>query len=130
MRLLLDTHVLLWVQLEPERLPKSVRAALESPGCERFYSPLSVWEVDLLLRKRRLELAVDLPSWLAAVAARGALREVPLSTAIVLEASRMELAHGDPVDRFLAATAKLHGLTLVTADVQLRQRRDIAVLWS
>lgn len=128
MRLLLDTHVLIWSQLDPARLSSRAAAALEECSA-RFYSPLSVWEIELLVRKRRVELNVELAAWIASAAAEHALQEAALSTAIVLEAGRMKFDHADPVDRFLAATAKIHGLTMVSADARLRQRHDVAVLW-
>jgi len=127
-RLLLDTHILLWSQLQPARLSPGVAAALDDNRNEVWISPLTIWEIFTLLEKCRVQLQVGLASWVASLAGRRRLREAFLTTAIVLAATEMRFQHRDPVDRFLAATAKVEGLTLVTADVQLLRRADIALM--
>ncbi len=127
-RLLVDTHILLWSQLEPARLSPAVAAALDDSNNEVWISPLTIWEISTLLEKRRLRLHMGLEPWVASLAGRRRLREAFLTTAIVLAATQMRFQHRDPVDRFLAATAKVEGLTLVTADAQLLRRSDIALM--
>jgi PIN domain nuclease of toxin-antitoxin system len=89
-------------------------------------SPLSAWEALLLNAKGRIRLHGDLAGWLARATAH--LREAPLTHEIVLAAHQLPLPHPDPADRFLAATAQVLGLTLVTADERLLGLGEIKTL--
>lgn len=66
--------------------------------------------------------------WLRAELASGPFREAPLTWAVAIESRRISLPHEDPADRFLAATARVHGLTLVTADARLAKLKDVDML--
>lgn len=128
MRLLLDTHVWLWALLEPTRLSQRVSAALQDPANELWLSPISTWEVLVLVSKGRVELDGDPAAWV-----RGALRSVPFKEApltheVAMRSNRMDLPHRDPADRFIAATASVYDLTLVTADERLFHSKMYSVL--
>lgn len=125
MNLLLDTHIWLWALREPERLSRRVMNELRSAQNEQWLSPVSTWEALLLQRKGRISLPADFNQWFAEATA--AFREAPLTHEIVIAAHYLAL-HSDPADRFLAATAKVLGLTLVTADERLLGLGDIATL--
>ena len=125
MKLLLDTHIWLWSLREPERLGRRLLQSLQDSNNELWLSPISTWEALLLHRKGRISILGDLDAWLAKATAR--LREAPLTSEIVLVAHQLDL-HSDPADRFLAATAKVLKLTLVTADERLLGLGDIATL--
>lgn len=125
MNLLLDTHIWLWSQIEPGKLGSRVQRELQEPGNEKWLSPISVWEAAVLHRKGRLIISGDVPSWFK-LSLRGLL-EAPLTYEIALLADQLPL-HSDPADRFLAATAKVLDLTLVTADKRLLGLGDIATL--
>ena len=114
MKLLLDTHVWLWALSEPSRLSRRVREEIRNPENELWLSPVSTWEALLLNARGRIRLPVNLADWLAQATAP--LREAPFTHEIVLLAQQLPLPHRDPADRFLAATAQIVGLTLVTAD--------------
>ncbi len=126
MKLLLDTHIWLWSLREPARLGKRVLRELRDPRNELWLSPVSTWEALLLNAKGRIRLEGDLAVWLRRATAH--LREAPLTHEIVLAAQQLPLAHPDPADRFLAATADVLGLTLVTADQRLLGLGHIATL--
>ncbi|MGH7583795.1 MAG: type II toxin-antitoxin system VapC family toxin [Gemmatimonadales bacterium] len=130
MRLLLDTHIWLWGLLEPERLAPDVRAALQSPDNELWLSPISVWEACVLAERGRLSLAAGTSSaaWIQQMVAGIPRREAPLTHEIAMVSRRLELPHQDPADRFLAATARVLDLTLVTADERLQHSDEFAVL--
>jgi PIN domain nuclease of toxin-antitoxin system len=117
LKLLLDTHVWLWALHEPSRLSHRVRDVLRNPSNELWLSPVSTWEALLLNAKGRIRLPANLSDWLTAATAP--LREAPLTHEIVLIAQQLPLPQRDPADRFLAATAQLMDLTLVTADDSL-----------
>ena len=126
MRLLLDTHIWLWGLGEPRRLGGHVRQLLRDRNNELWLSPVSTWEALLLNAQGRIRLHGDLAVWLARATAR--LREAPLTYEIVLAAHQLPLPHPDPADRFLAATAQVLGLTLVTADERLLGLGEIKTL--
>lgn len=119
MRLLLDTHIWLWSHLEPERLAPPVAAALEDRDNELWLSPLSLWEVLTLSERGRLSLVPDTEAWIAAALRHAPMQEAPLTHDVALATTAVTLDHRDPVDRFLAATARALELTLVTADARL-----------
>jgi PIN domain nuclease of toxin-antitoxin system len=116
LNLLLDTHIWLWSQLEPERIGKHIAGHLTSTGNEFWLSPVSVWEALTLMQKGRVRVNNPL-TWVEDAADQ--MREAPLTREIVRVSFALPLLHADPADRFLAATAKVLNLTLVTADRRL-----------
>jgi PIN domain nuclease of toxin-antitoxin system len=128
MDLLLDTHIWLWSVLEPRRLSSRVARALTSPDNRLWLSSISVWELVLLHRKGRIEMDQDIGAWVSQTLELLQLNEAPLTIEAVMEVPALHLSHGNPADRFLVATAKALGLTLVTEDARLLRCGDIAVL--
>jgi PIN domain nuclease of toxin-antitoxin system len=126
LRLLLDTHIWLWSLQDPSRLGKRTQQELRNPENELWLSPISTWEALTLHEKARIDLPADLDAWVARATAR--FREAPLTHEIAAVARRLPLPHRDPADRFLAATAQVLDLTLVTADVNLLGLGDISTL--
>jgi PIN domain nuclease of toxin-antitoxin system len=127
-RLLLDTHIWIWSLLDPAKLSKKVRAELESPDNELWLSPISTWELLILIEKGRVAVDKDPVPWVADVSRAVALREASLTHEVAVESRVVDLPHQDPADRFLAATARVYDLTLVTADDRLLGSRRIATL--
>ena len=116
MKLLLDTHIWLWSKLQPQRLGRRVRSELSDTSNELWLSPISVWEAVVLMQKGRVR--VDDPlAWVERAAEQ--MREAPLTREIVSVGLALPLEHADPGDRFLAGTARVLNLTLVTADQRL-----------
>ena len=128
MKLLLDTHIWVWSVLDPGRLSARVARQVLNPENEIWLSAVSVWELRLLHDKGRLKLMPDAVSWINDNLTRLNFREAPLTFEVALAISSLNLPHNDPADGFIAATAKVFGLTLVTADEQLAKLKDIAVL--
>lgn len=128
MKLLLDTHVWLWMRLDPTRLAPGARKRLEDRGHEIWLSPISAWEALQLSDRGRIELDPTPQAWIAASLASMAARIVAISMEIAIASRRISLPHEDPADRFLAATAKVHDLTLMTADERLLACREIRTL--
>jgi PIN domain nuclease of toxin-antitoxin system len=126
LKLLLDTHIWLWSLAQPRRLGRRVQRELRDRDNELWLSPISTWEALLLNAKGRIQVRGNLAEWLARASAH--LREAPLTHDIVLAAHQLPLPHRDPADRFLAATALVLGLTLVTADDRLLGLGEIATL--
>ena len=126
MKLLLDTHIWLWSLIEPERLGKHIREELQNPENEFWLSPISTWEALTLHDKGRVFLASDVNEWIARNTAP--FLEAPLTHEIAIVARQLRLIQRDPADRFLAATAQVLDLTLVTADASLLGLGEIATL--
>ncbi len=124
MRLLLDTHVWLWSLLEPARIRREVTALLASPETEKWLSPISVWETLLLADRGRLTLEPDPEVWVRLQLQRAPVRQIQLDHEIAIQSRRLRTSHKDPADRFIAATASVHELTLVTADDRLLHKPD------
>ena len=128
MKLLLDTHIWIWSNLERRRLSARVSAALESPKNELWLSPISVWELMRLTEGGRVKLDRPVTRWIADVCGAVPLRDAPLTRDVAIESRNLALNHKDPADRFIAATARVYGLTLVTADQRLLDVAGLATL--
>lgn len=128
MRLLLDTHIWLWSLLEPARLTADVREALLEPENELWLSPITIWEVSILVDRGRLTLDRPIDEWIGSAFDAAPVHEAPLTFQVALECQRMALPHRDPADRFLAASAKVFDLTLVTSDERLLELQDVSLL--
>jgi len=115
-KLLLDSHVLLWAVVEPEALSESVRSVLTDPGNTLLVSSATAWEIATKHRLGRLPQAADLIANLGSyVEALGAV-ELPITIRHSQTAGSFPTEHRDPFDRMLAAQAVLEGLTLLTSD--------------
>ncbi len=128
MKLLLDTHIWIWSLGDPHRLKSRVLKALENPENEKWISPISIWELMILVRKGRIRLNAGVEEWIAQSLQTAPVKEAPLTTEVVLATHKIHLPHQDPADAFLAATAKVFGLTLVTADARLLATKGISFL--
>ena len=115
MRLLLDTHALLWTLTEPRQLRKHARAALEDAQNDVFVSPVSVWEIAV---KRALG-KLRAPDNLEASIKEQGFTPLSLTFHHAEQAGALPPRHGDPFDRMLIAQAQAEGLILVTRDARI-----------
>jgi PIN domain nuclease of toxin-antitoxin system len=125
LNLLLDTHIWIWAKSDAARIGKRAARELSNRDNELWISPVSVWEALALMQKGRIRMENPL-LWVERAAEQ--MREAPLTNEIVRVGLALQLPHADPVDRFLAGTAKVLNLTLVTADRKLLGLGDIATL--
>jgi PIN domain nuclease of toxin-antitoxin system len=125
LKLLLDTHIWLWLFREPKRLGRRTFQELKDEKNELWLSPFSTWEVFTLHYKRRIQLHSGIAEWIAKATA--GTQEAPFTHEIALVARQLPL-HQDPADRILAATAQVLDLTLVTADERLLGLGNIRTL--
>lgn len=123
MRLLLDSHVVVWWSVYPGRLRAKVRELLAAPDHEVYLSAAVVWELGLKMARGKLRLPDDYAPRLLA----HGLEELPVSIAHAVRATVLPPLHGDPFDRLLIAQALEDGLVLVTGD-QAIMRYDVPVL--
>jgi len=125
----LDTHVLVYDALDPKRLSVRARRALEGEHGPLAASDISLWELAMLIAKRRIDPATDAAQFIQDVIDARALRVLPLTPQIAALAQSDAFGHGDPADRIIAATALAHGAALVSADRQLARTRGLRVIW-
>jgi len=123
--ILLDTHAAIWFMRDDPALGKRARAAAVTALEEDqlAISAISFWEMALLVAKGRLRTLkdpVEQRQWMI----RAGLIELPLTGDIALRAVELDDLHGDPADRFIAATAAVHDATLMTADEALLRWRS------
>lgn len=122
MKLLLDTHVLVWQLEDSSRISDAIYAEMQQSANEDqlFVSAITPWEIALLTAKGRLKLARDVNEWLEAALGLPGIHLEPLSPSIAVASTRLPgQIHGDPADRILVATARHADATLVTADHEL-----------
>lgn len=125
---LLDTHVVLWAALEPERLSDSVRALLERPRTGIYVSSASAWEIATKVRLGKLPHAQHVLDQFPAILEALVAEELPVSSAHALRAGGYTVANRDPFDRMLSAQAELQGVALVTSD-SIFAHFPVSTLW-
>ena len=120
MKLLLDTHLLLWVAGLPERLSSKAQQLIENPESELFFSAASLWEVTIKKDLGRSDFQVD-----GRLLRRGLLdngySELPIVSEHAVFIESLPTIHKDPFDRILIAQATVEGITLLTSDELVAQ---------
>jgi PIN domain nuclease of toxin-antitoxin system len=114
-RVLLDTHVFLWANVDPARLG-ATRSLLEDPGTERVVSAASSWEIAIKVGLGRLQVPEPVATWVPSRIHAIAGEALPISHAHVLGVASLPTLHRDPFDRLLVAQAQALGIPIVTAD--------------
>ena len=120
MQLLLDTHLLLWAVVEPERLEVALVGMLEDPLNTPVFSVVSLWELVIKRGLDRPDFQME-PSLLRQALLEAGWRELPVEAHHALAVGQLPPLHRDPFDRLLLAQAQADGLLLITADRQLAQ---------
>lgn len=130
MKYLLDTHVWIWMMDYPEKLPKKVRAALRKETGSLTLSLMSVWEIAKLVQKGRIDLNMPLERWVYNALDSNLVCKINLDERVAIESTRLPGSfHNDPADQIIVATARVHNLTLVTADRKILAYRHVKTLW-
>jgi PIN domain nuclease of toxin-antitoxin system len=118
MKLLLDTHLLLWATINPARLPKKARALVDDLDNELYFSVASLWEITIKRGLGRSDFDVD-PRVLYRALVDNGYAELPIAGEHAIFIGDLPPAHKDPFDRMLVAQASVEGITLLTNDRQL-----------
>jgi PIN domain nuclease of toxin-antitoxin system len=125
---LLDTHIWFWLLAEPNRIGHRARVEIARARSEVWLSPISVWELLLLVERGRVKLRDEPRRWVTNALSSTPAQEAPLNFDIVIRSRETLTSHSDPADRFIVATALIYGLTLVTADEALLEARACPLL--
>jgi PIN domain nuclease of toxin-antitoxin system len=122
---LLDTHILLWWRTEFHRLSKAqtrVLEGLEEQGQPVGLSAISLREFAMMMHRRRISVEMPLDTWMDSIEFHPLITILPLTTKIAAESVRLgDDFPRDPADQIIVATARCHGLTLITSDARIRK---------
>ena len=119
MRLLLDTHTLIWWLTEDSSLPTSARRLIASRNHDVFVSAVSAWEIATKVRLGRLDTAADLARDFSAYLAQERFESLSISIEHGIRAGSLPGSHKDPFDRMLVAQAQMENLAIVSNDAEL-----------
>lgn len=130
MTILLDTHVWIWWVMGAKQLGHAARAELDRLAGRRALalSAMSLWEAQMLHSRGRLEFPPSFADWVAVTTRSELVTVLPVDRDVVLAIDGLpESFHGDPADRCIVATARLHALALATRDARIRRSRAVEV---
>lgn len=128
MRILLDTHALLWAAEGDPRLSAAAAAIIGDGGQELLFSAVSALEIAMKHAGGRLELPDDARAWIRTRVAAFGLIELPITLDHAIEAGMLPRHHRDPWDRLLVAQARIEGVPILTADAMLL-KYEVATIW-
>ena len=120
MRLLLDTHIFLWLITGDQRLPEIMQRDILNPENEVYLSAISLWEISVKYQLGKLPLPEPPESYLPVQRERHMIASLPLDEASVSQLAKLPSIHRDPFDRILICQALEHRLTIVTVDEMIR----------
>ena len=130
--IVLDTHVWIWFISEPEVLSKQALKAVSEAVKEKkvLISSISAWEVALLVKKKRLELSLEVSDWVTKSENLPFVQFITVSNSIAVKSVNLpQPLHPDPADRIIIATALSAGVPLVTKDIKLLNYPHVKTIW-
>ncbi|MBI2313461.1 MAG: type II toxin-antitoxin system VapC family toxin [Betaproteobacteria bacterium] len=127
----IDTHALIWDALDPARLSRRAKKLIEEgfATCTLACSDISLWEIAMLMARKRLHVPAEPATFLSALLNARAVRVLPITPEIAVLSQRQDIPRGDPADRIICATALHHGAKLLSADKQLRGVPEVEIVW-
>ena len=121
MKVLLDSCTLLWLELDPARIPATLTGVLTDPATERYLSAASAWEITVKWMAGKLKLPVAPANFLAESRRRGQIVSLPIEEGALTHLPKLPRLHTDPFDRMLVCQAIEHGMTIATPDETIQQ---------
>jgi PIN domain nuclease of toxin-antitoxin system len=128
MRLLLDTHIFMWLRSEEDKVSENALAACRNRNNDLLLSLASVWEMQIKINTGKLQLNNSLANILQAEQKNNGIQLLPITLSHILDLAYLPDHHRDPFDRMLVAQCLVEDLTLVTADPILHQY-PVPILW-
>ena len=125
---LLDSHIWFWYLTGSERLPAGLCKKIDTHRDQCWLSPISVWEIGLLAARGRIAIDGDFHAWASRATELFPLKDAKLNREVALTVHESALPHRDPADHFLAATALVYDLTLMTVDRRLTKAKWLPTL--
>jgi len=129
--ILLDTHVVVWLAFEESRISPKARAAIDQARQTKGglgISDVTLYELSMLYRKHKIRISITLESFLSDVEKHFAV--LPITGRVCVRASSLPATYPrDPFDRVIGATALVEGLTLITADGEIRKSHALPTIW-
>ena len=128
---LMDTHVWIWISLDDQRsLSKKARMALiNQPAGRKWISVISCWELAKLVERGRIGFSIPLLHWIRRSLNEKDIQVADLSPEIAVESTQLTGFHRDPADQLIAATSRVLGMPVVTADTALRGYAGLEAIW-
>ncbi len=131
MKVLLDTHMLLWWYENSTKIPKPYQKILDQKEAREEtvgISIISLWEISTLISKNKIEVGLSLDQWFSELEEDPLIDVYPLNAAIILDASRLGSQFPkDPSDQIITATARYHELHLMTVDERIIDSKMVAI---
>ncbi len=130
--IVLDTNVLIRWLVWPEKLSKKANNAIEKAKSKQeiIISSISIWEICLLVKSKRLNLTVNLETWIEKLENLSYVQIVPIDNKIALKSVFLNSDfHKDPADRIIVATALVYGAKLVTKDQKILEYKEVETIW-
>ncbi|MDZ7699968.1 MAG: type II toxin-antitoxin system VapC family toxin [Deltaproteobacteria bacterium] len=130
--IVLDTHTWVWFVSDPANLSGAAKHAIESSISHNglFISSISVWEVALLVAKKRMAFSMDVVDWISMSERMSFFQFVPIDNRVALKSVHLpQPIHQDPADRIIIATAIVLGAPVVTKDVKLLKYPHVETIW-
>lgn len=130
MKVLLDSHTLLWWTLDPKRLSPNARKICRGFENEAgLVSAISVWELGIKIKRGKLDIGMPIETYADRLARLKDLEILPVTTAIWLKNLELNWDHRDPADRTIVATALIHDAALLTRDTVIRDAELVRTVW-
>jgi len=125
MKYLLDTHIRVWYLVGDSRLRPRHRRMIQDPAADLWLSAISIWEASLLIERKRFRVRETPGGWIRQALQTLPVNEAPVTFRVAEKSRQIGIPHGDPADRFIAATAAVMNIPLLTADEALIECPDI-----
>lgn len=116
MKILLDTHIFLWLLFSPEKLADNIKSAYKNQENEIFLSLVSIWEIQLKSQLGKLHLDIDLKTIIKENINSGFIKLLPIKLSHVMAIEDLPFYHKDPFDRLLIAQAIKEDMTIISVD--------------
>ena len=128
MKLLLDTHVFLWLRNEPEKIPLHIMNLYEDMRSDAFLSMASIWEMQIKNQLGKLALDIPLNELIDQQCLKNGLQILPIETTHIYALKNLPAHHNDPFDRLILTQAQTENLTLISAD-SVFKHYDVDCIW-